>query len=282
MFSESGGHRRRQRLCELSGSAAKPVLRVRAILVSIRRLLLTPRCSVPASSTMAPPKVMAAVLEGCRAATLATHSAAGLVAGAKLDAIGPDVVEFVEATRLLRSAEALARSASAVIQDIVARNALRASGAAAGSAAPLDGGVTLDASTTGPAGKKKKKKKRVKKKEDESEEVLPLVAAGSAMDVDAASFVPGAVAAVTTGAVGGGPAVLAPEPVPLETQPSPHLIGATVLFFGLSSRKDLENMQASVISWSAQTARLGVKVATTDERILVRPNNVRASIFSQY
>lgn len=165
----------------------------------------------------------------------------------------------------------------------MARNALRASGAAAGSAAPLDGGVSLDASTTGPAGKKKKKKKkRVKKKEDESEEVLPLVAAGSAMDVDAASFVPGAVAAVTTGAVGGGPAVLVSEPVPLETQPSPHLIGATVLLFGLSSRKDLENMQASVISWSAQTARLGVKVATTDERILVRPNNVRASIFSQY
>lgn len=64
---------------------------------------------------MAPPKVMTAVLEGCRAATLATHSAAGLVAGAKLDAIGPDVVKFVEATRLLRSAEALARSASAVI-----------------------------------------------------------------------------------------------------------------------------------------------------------------------
>ena len=119
-----------------------------------------------------------------------------------------------------------------------------------------------------------------KKKKDESEEVIPIAAPRNAMEVDVQSEIRGGAAVAESAANGRVPSVLAPEPARLDARGSPHAIGSIVVLHGLTSRKDLLGQRASVLSWTAQTTRLGVKIETSGERVLVRPGNVRPSIFS--
>ena len=72
-------------------------------------LLLTPMAQTTTSSCM----------EVCRAAALASHSAAGLVTSAGKVA-GQETAKLAEGARLLRSSEAVARSAIASLSGMVA------------------------------------------------------------------------------------------------------------------------------------------------------------------
>ena len=100
------------------------------------------------------------------------------------------------------------------------------------------------------------------------------------MEVEALPMAAGGAAAAQGSATGHAPPALAPEPVRHDVQGSPHAIGSSVVLHGLTSRKDLVGQRAAVLSWYAETMRLGVKLDTSGEAVLVRPGHVRPSIFS--
>ena len=119
-------------------------------------------------------------MEACRGSSLASHTAASLVISAKKKA--PEfTAQLVEAARLLRLGESLARTAVALLSSC-STSGDAAAGAHRG--APLGEPVArADAASCEPAQKKKKKKRKKKNKDLGGPEVLPYEVGDAMMDV---------------------------------------------------------------------------------------------------
>ena len=164
-------------------------------------------------------------VEVCRAAALASHSAAGLVTSARKVA-GKDAAKLAEVARLLRSSEALARSAIATLTGMAALarttpppsvsgpvkaapsarcNAatpvVEPRGSASGEAAQHPSGSSLAA-------------RRRKKKRGPADEDLPRAEQPRTMDVDTAVAAPSR-------------SPPAPPAAPLATSPAPTALGSS-------------------------------------------------------
>ena len=226
-------------------------------------------------------KVMEYCVEACRGCSLASHTAASLVISAKKKA--PEFTALlVEAARLLRLGESLARTAVALLSSC-STSGDTAAGAHRG--APLGEPVArADAASCEPAQKKKKKKKKRKNKNKDlgGPEVLPYEVGDAMMDVGCrpGPYVrPGAAARDT----GFGKSMVSQSSghVPHDGQPDGSLLpaGTHVVLVGLASRAELAGMMAVVFSWCAASDRYAVKLTGSGQSILVRPCNIRPSIF---
>jgi len=203
-------------------------------------------------------------IEACRAAALASHSAAGLVTSMR-KAAGADAVQFGEVARLLRSAEALARAAVAALTNM-------ASQARTSSPERIDGG----GGAATPAAKSKRR--RNKKKKVPEPEVLPFLEATGQMEIDAASTTPSLVqAAPPTGATDSGVSSTA---MGNSGTYAFYPVGTAVVLHGLASRTDLEGKIGSVISTSSSAEeRVGIQLPR-GEKVRVKHQNLRPSLFS--
>jgi hypothetical protein len=206
-------------------------------------------------------------VEARRAAALSSHSAAGLVTSVRKVA-GQDAAKFAEVARLLRSSEALARSAVAALSGMaaLARTSLppRASGTAEAGAPAL--AVSSKAA------------RRRKKKKDSEKEVLPFVETDRKMDVDIAVATPAlspSPSLVASSASGPTPAALGnAQTVPF------YPVGSSVVIFGLASRKDLEGTIGIVIAASSSVdERVAIRTAS-GQQVRVRHQNIKTSLFA--
>ena len=204
-------------------------------------------------------------VEACRAAALSSHSAAGLITSVRKGA-GHDAAKLGEVARLLRSAEALARSAVAALTGM----------AALARADALDGTKGAAVASTS-AGVSKPKRRRKPKKKDAEQDVVPYVDAGRKMDVDAAASVatlpPSASPVVASGSY--------PAPARLGSAQATSFYpqGSSVCLYGLASRKDLEGTVGVVIAaTSPADERVAVRVPS-GEQVRVKFANIKMSIF---
>ena len=211
--------------------------------------------------------IISSCTEACRAAALASHSAAGLVTSVKKVA-ATDATKLAEVARMLRSAESLARAATA---------SLSVMAALARSASPACPAGSVDAGTPA-AGVPSKAARRKNRKKVSEKDVLPYEVAGRSMDVDNAVAIP---------------ALLPTSPLEVSSCSGPssttlgnvqaapfYPVGSSVILFGLASRKDLEGTLARVIAApSAADERVAVRLPS-GEQVRVRHQNVKPSIFS--
>ena len=202
-------------------------------------------------------------IEACRAAALASHSAAGLVTSMR-KAAGADAVQYGEVARLLRSAEALARAAVAALTSMATQ-------ARTQPPERTDGG--------GVAGRPaaKAKRRRGKKKGSETE-VMPFVGASGQMDVDTAGAAPSlaqtAALSATSGLNTASTAVENSEARPF------YPVGTMVVLHGLASRADLEGKIGSVIvASSSADDRVAIQLPG-GEKVRVKHQNIKPSLFS--
>jgi len=207
-------------------------------------------------------------LEACRAAALSSHSAAGLVTSVRKVA-GKDAAKLGEVARLLRSAEALARQATAALTGMTAL-------ARAASLAPTSG-VAANESPAAAASSKAARRRRHKKKSLE-QEVEPFVDDGPGMDVDTAAVGPNASSSPPLSGA------FQPSSEPAAPSKDKGIVsypaGTSVVLFGLSSRKDLEGSTGTVIvASSAAEERVAVQLAS-GEKIRVKHSNIKLSIFA--
>ena len=220
-------------------------------------LLLTPMAQTAISSCV----------EVCRAAALASHSAAGLVTSVRKVA-GQDAAKLAEVARLLRSSEALARTAIATLSGMVAL---------ARTTVPQSNNGTVKAAASALAGSSKAARRR-KKKKDYENEIIPFVDPDRKMDVDIALATP----AHSPPALPAASSALSPTTAALgnaETRPF-YPVGFSVVLFGLASRKDLEGTVGTVIEASSSAdERVAIRVAS-GEQVRVRHQNIKASIFN--
>ena len=220
--------------------------------------------------------------EAARAAALASHSAASLAAAAG----------FREAARLLRSAEAFARAATA---SLLVPPRLDAS-------APTPGG---DA----PAAKKKRRPKKKKGKDvdmkvDRSGPAAAPVTDG-VDDVPTAAAAPSLAPVPVTG-VGGATRVLTARPsrersphgarsalqvaspissvhdgsIPVDTGADKFTVGQAVVLVDLTARADLVGKCGVVKSFDSASARYAVCLDASGEHVKVLGSNLRPSIFA--
>ena len=216
-------------------------------------------------------------LEAARAAALAAHSAAGLATAAGLR----------EAARLLRSSEAMARAAAAVLAPSISgptnsRPVGQADDAIAG-AAPVP-------ARTRRRGKKKKKTTQVEAALECSGEAEVLlegggpVASPAPLSADALEFKPARVLKPQTSRERSprrGPACALSSPPSATTAGSASgttrfVVNQPVALTGLVSRPDLEGLRAIVLSFDSAAERYAVMVDTTNERVRVREACLRA------
>ena len=203
-------------------------------------------------------------IEACRAAALASHSAAGLVTSVRKMA-GQDAVQFGEVARLLRSSEALARAAVAALMGM-------ASQAGANSPVRKDGAEAAGH----PAGAAKAKQRRRKKKGSEAE-VLPFMDVAPQMEVETACAVPTQAQTVPALATFGSSASSAALGG-AESRPF-FPVGSMVVLHGLASRKDLEGKIGSVIvAPSSAEDRVAIQFPG-GEKVRVKHQNIKPSLF---
>ena len=204
-------------------------------------------------------------LEACRAAALASHSAAGLVTSLRKVA-GSSSAKLGEVARLLRSSEALARAAVAALNSM----------ATEARAAPLASKGGEQAGHT--AGSGKPKRRRRKKKSAETE-VLPYEVVAGSMAVEgpakaSTSMASGASLKATSNSCSASATQGMAESKPF------YLVGASVVIIGLASRTDLEGKICKVIAPGSQAGGERVAVQTPEgEKLLVKHLNLRASLF---
>ena len=206
-------------------------------------------------------------VEACRAAALSSHSAAGLATSVRKVA-GQDAAKLGEVARLLRSAEALARSAVAALLGMAALSRTTSPGRSQGAA---------DAGTPATTTSSKAKRSGRKKNKNSEKEIMPFVDASRKMDVDTAVNTPAPSFSAPLGAASVSssyPAVLG------DAQTTPfYPAGSSVVLCGLASRKDLENTIGTVIvTPSPADERVAIRLAS-GEQVRVKHVNVRPSIF---
>ena len=215
-------------------------------------------------------------LEAARAAALAAHSAAGLATAAGLR----------EAARLLRSSEAMARAAAAVLTPSISgpttsRPAGQADDATAG-AAPVP-------ARTRRRGKKKKTTQVEAALECSGVAEVLLVGGGpvaspAPLSADALEFKPARVLKPQTSRERSprrGPDSALSSPPSATTAGSASgttrfVVNQPVALTGLVSRPDLEGLRAVVLSIGSAAERYAVKVDTTNECVRVRETSLRA------
>ncbi len=226
-------------------------------------------------------QLLKSCLEACRAASLASHSAAGLVTSARKSP-GVENVKLSEVARLLRSAEALARSATSVLASMTTSTSVPPT-----ARVRCDGGTGVSAGVSAAKTPRRRRKKKVVE-----EEVVPLHADDEMKDVDAASSPTPLDVALPTEVNSGlsspskcnGKLTESSSSHPKGAKSHPKgasfLAGTTVVLFGLSSRKDLEGAIGTVIpSPVASDDRIAVQLPC-GERVRVQHKNVKVSIFS--
>ena len=166
----------------------------------------------------------------------------------------------------MRSAESMARAATAALTGMAAIARTAPPALAKGAAA-------ADSSSSQPV----VKKKRHKKKKGVDDDVVPFDRASPGMEVDAAAAaVPAAVVAQPKAVAGP-----CPEPATLGTSASApfYPAGSAVIISGLSSRKDLDGVIGLVITSTATAdERVAVRLPS-GEQVLVRLEKVRPSLF---
>ena len=215
-----------------------------------------------------------ACVEACRAASLASHSAAGLVTSVRKLAAA-DSVKYGEVARLLRCSESLARSATAILTSMA--DNVRATS----KTPPRDSVVRTTASDpvaaetarvsaggpSAPAPRRRRRKRPSKKNETNA------VNDDGAMDVDGTG---------PTNPRGTTSCATPPRTRPFseeDTATKTFAVGTHVLLDGLTSRVNLNGTIGTVIaSPSVADERVAVKLPD-GESILVKPVNVRPSIF---
>ena len=229
--------------------------------------------------------VQSCCTEASRAAALASHSAASLAAAAG----------FHDAARLLRSSEALARAATAVL---LALPELHAGGAGAGNSAAVP-----DAKLKKKRIRKKKAKLPAMENATDGPEVLPpadgvpeatLAASASAMSPAAAVFVVPNMAtrllakkssrersprgARLAPAPATPPATTSQGTSPVSAGTAIFAVGLAVVLVDLVSRPDLSRMTGVVKAFDPATLRYAVLVDATGESVRVLGKNIQASI----
>jgi hypothetical protein len=205
------------------------------------------------------------VLEAARAAALAAHCAAGLASSAGLR----------PAARLLRTAEALSRSAIAALTCPSPPTPAPAAGPAVAPAVPSA---------------RSRRRRNKKQKEEKIESAMPVdasVAPPSVLSADATVFVPGVVRTLK--------ARSSRERSPRRCSLSPSAssasalvgtasgsasdglftVGQSVMLGGLESRPELSG-RVSILSFDSVAGRYAVTVDATGERIKVKGVNLHS------
>lgn len=230
-----------------------------------------------------------ACLEASRAASLASHSAAGLVAGAG----------FREAAKLLRSSEALARAAVALLLDTSTAAARSGSVGGSRTATTLEPEPVPDAATRAPS---KRRRRRNKKKgqvvalepgDNMEDEVLAFVGTCDGLSSTASSppartltstraLVPRASRERSPHRQQGEQVLSSPSCSAVETStgfPQRFSKDQIVLISGLASRPDLNGQRAAVLSYDIAAGRYAVCVVVTKEKLRIKELCLRTSIF---
>ncbi len=215
-------------------------------------------------------------LEAARASALAAHSAAGLCAAARL----------VAAARLLRSAEALSRAAVAALCAAPRPQAAApAPSVASGAAAPP---------ASSPSARRRRRRRQKKTTTNITDPSDVDTGMMEALDVGGghvASNPASAVVSAPSGRVltakpsrersprravdGSGPPSPSPSSVAAASPVGIFLQGSSVSLTGLTSRPELEGVEAEVLSFDATGGRYAIRL-TTGEQIRVRPVNVQS------
>ena len=182
---------------------------------------------------------------------------------------GPDAAKLAEVARLLRSSEALARSAVAALTGMAAM---------ARTTVPERTNGTVEAGAPAAVTSSKAKRSRRKKKKDSEKEVMPFVSVERNMDVDSA------VAATPTFSSSASPAPTrgsSSEPAAFgNAQTTPfYPVGSSVVIFGLATRKDLEGTIGRVLAASSPTDERVAVGLPSGEQVRVKHLNIKPSIF---
>ena len=212
--------------------------------------------------------VISSCIEVSRAAALASHSAAGLVTSAKKVA-GTDAAKLAEVARLLRTAESMARAATASLTGMAAIARTTAPEVGKGAEETGTSSATLTSS--------KKKRQKKNKKRDSDKEILPYVEGDARMDIDSAAAV---VAPMASAPPRAAPSP-SPEPAVLGGAQAASFFpaGSSIVISGLASRMDLNNVVGIVIATTtAADERVAIRL-DSGEKIRVKLANVKPSIF---